>query len=527
MIAFAFSFPAGRYHATPWGRHANEADVAWPPEPIRILRALIATWWRKADHARFPKVMLDDLIDALAVEPPVFRLPDAVHTHTRAYMPAPSDRKLIYDAFLRLDRDAEMVIAWPDIPLTEEQQNLCAYLLERIGYLGRAESWACARLANDWDGEINSWPRAADRVLPGNNVPVDVAVSLTAMEWTELRANFLTKANQMTKAKRAALEATLPERLSDALAVDTSDWQNAGWSSPPPLRKFVYDRPPVGPIPQSRPKKATQAGQPEKPEVARFILAGRPLPRIEESLKIGEIARWALMAGEGVPPVEFSGRDEAGPLRADPSHAHAFFLPEDADEDGLIDHLLIFCRRGFSDEARRRLDRLTRLWQARGRVDADGERGRKEWRLALEDITAPESFASTSALVRRSRIWQSVSPYLKPRFDKDIARSFPELISTYHQQIFLEWARRFPNHPVPNISPVTDPNRLNSFALRVGSGKQSRSTLAFIRTRAGRGGRQPDTTGGFFSLQFEEEVEGPIALGWGAHFGLGLFKAQV
>ncbi|MFX9058357.1 hypothetical protein ABTN75_21495, partial [Acinetobacter baumannii] len=50
MIAFAFTFPGNRYHATPWGRHANEADVAWPPEPVRILRGLIATWWRKADQ---------------------------------------------------------------------------------------------------------------------------------------------------------------------------------------------------------------------------------------------------------------------------------------------------------------------------------------------------------------------------------------------------------------------------------------------------------------------------------------------
>ena len=149
MIAFAFSFPAGRYHATPWGRHVNEADVAWPPEPVRILRALIATWWRKADHERFPKIMLDGLIDALAAEPPVFRLPEAVHTHVRAFMPAPMDRKLIYDAFLRFDRDAELIAAWPSVTLTAEQEALAAHLLERIGYLGRAESWAEGRIASD------------------------------------------------------------------------------------------------------------------------------------------------------------------------------------------------------------------------------------------------------------------------------------------------------------------------------------------------------------------------------------------
>jgi CRISPR-associated protein Csb2 len=111
MIAFAFTFPAGRYHATPWGRHANEADVAWPPEPVRILRALIATWWRKGDRERFPESILDDLIDVLAAEPPRFHLPEAVHAHTRGFVPAPAEKKLIFDAFLRFDRGAEVIVA--------------------------------------------------------------------------------------------------------------------------------------------------------------------------------------------------------------------------------------------------------------------------------------------------------------------------------------------------------------------------------------------------------------------------------
>ena len=53
MIALRLRFPAGRYHATPWGRHVNEAALAWPPEPLRMLRALIACHHRKADRTRF------------------------------------------------------------------------------------------------------------------------------------------------------------------------------------------------------------------------------------------------------------------------------------------------------------------------------------------------------------------------------------------------------------------------------------------------------------------------------------------
>jgi len=39
MLTIELRFPAGRYHATPWGRSANEADVEWPPspEPVAIV----------------------------------------------------------------------------------------------------------------------------------------------------------------------------------------------------------------------------------------------------------------------------------------------------------------------------------------------------------------------------------------------------------------------------------------------------------------------------------------------------------
>jgi CRISPR-associated protein Csb2 len=492
MIAFAFSFPAGRYHATPWGRHANEADVAWPPEPARILRCLIATWWRKADPDRFPKVLLSDLIDSLACDLPVFHLPQAVHTHVRAFMPAPTD-KLIYDAFLRLDSDAELIVAWPNVTLAPEQKELCAHLLERIGYLGRAESWAIGRVLDTWDGEFNASPRVAGHIADGD-VPVDVFVPRKPDEWIDLRKKLLARAR------------TLPESLCDALSVDTSEWQAAGWSSPPPLRRQVYDRPPVGPFPSSSVQwRSVSESQPGRPEVARFVLAGRPQPRIEESLRIGELARAALMSGGGVPPLEFSGRTVDGPQRDDPAHGHSFFLAEDADDDSEIDHLIVFCRHGFSLEARRRLDRLHRLWLAHGRTDEEGERGRKEWRVALEDIAAPQAFATASALLRRSQNWTSVTPYLMPWHSK---RNFGPA-----EQIKREVVRRGGYPVLANVA-VLDRSTVTKRAIK------------FQRIRSRRGLMQPDQLGCFLKLTFAEPVDGPLVFGFGCHYGLGLFKAD-
>lgn len=44
-----------------------------------------------------------------------------------------------------------------------------------------------------------------------------------------------------------------------------------------------------------------------------------------------------------------------------------------------------------------------------------------------------------------------------------------------------------------------------------------------IRFRSRRGLIQPNRLGSFWRLTFSEPVQGPLALGFGCHFGLGLF----
>src|SRR5699024_8061864 len=52
-----------------------------------------------------------------------------------------------------------------------------------------------------------------------------------------------------------------------------------------------------------------------------------------------------------------------------------------------------------------------------------------------------------------------------------------------------------------------------------------RRPVHFHRFRTKRGLTQPDTRGSFWRLSFPEPVEGPIALGFGCHYGLGLFRS--
>ncbi len=506
MFALAIHFVAGRYHATPWGRHVNEADVAWPPEPWRLLRALVATWHRKADRDRFGRDLLADLIDRLAADLPIYDLPPAVHTHTRHYMPwfkkGPGDRTLIFDAFARLDPDAPLRVLWENVTLSPDEATLAQHLIERLGYLGRAESWIEARIDPAPMPEL--WRRACrpgcEEVDPATGEVWDLVPLLAAMDaaaYRSARTALLDDARQRPARARKDIEATLGERLIDALSSDTSDWQKAGWSRPPASRPVVYRRPTDALLP-TVPRRASRSRDGGPLTTARFVLDGKPLPLIEDAVRIGELMRRALMGkaqhslGEhAIPPVLSCH----GPV--DPTHGHAFFLPEDADGDGRIDHLIVHAKAGLPPDCWSVFAALKKLWQRDG----------PEWRVALEGIGTAATFANDSLLLRKSRCWRSLTPYLHPWHVK---RSLSPA-----DQIRKECRLRGWVEP-ETIEPPVDGIEIN---------RRRRRTVHFHRFRAKRGLIQPDTRGSFWQLTFAEPVEGPVALGFGCHFGLGLFQA--
>jgi CRISPR-associated protein Csb2 len=542
MIALRLRFPAGRYHATPWGRHVNEAAIAWPPEPLRILRALIACHHRKADRARFADESLADLVDALAPQLPVYRLPETVHAHTRHYVPAPVKTTLVFDAFARFDPQEPLVVGWPGAALSSELRPHLEHLAARLGYLGRAESWVEAEVI-DWDGEgANARPFHGDRNNTGSNAGdtdqrlTSVYAPLTPSDYRQCREKLIaeervrrrtswTKKGQPTdKALEKDMKdflATLPERLVYALAVDTSDLQAVGWSDPPAARRVLYAAP--------EPATAWQGGRLKQavrkrpaPTVARFVLAGRPRPRVEDTVRIAEIMRlaamtkfgWTIVGGKRRPnaPSVISGYgDDGKPLRDD-GHAHAFWLPEDADGDGEVDHMVVYSPAGLDGDCRKALDLVTRLWiEKRARDDEDevADGGRKEWRLALEGFGRPKDFASGSAFFGspNTKTWISTTPYLMP----------------WHAKKGFGWAeqiaRELKERGLPSLA--EPPSELCSIRI---NGRERRP-IHFHRFRSRRGLRQPDTLGRFLELTFEVPFEGPLALGFGCHFGLGLFAA--
>lgn len=520
MFALIFRFPCGRYHATPWGRHVNEGAVAWPPEPYRVLRALIATWHRKADKTRWSEPTLHRLIEMLAASAPAYRLPNAVHAHTRHYMPqgrlegGREGTSLVFDAFYRVDPNDELVVAWPDLTLDSGNFALAEHLAALIGYLGRAESVVVARATDTVNGPLPVVPIGA------TSTSAEVLTPLSVAEYADARPNLLAQNHDKPKSKsRVAFEATIPLALTDALQVETSELQAAGWSRPPAGRLVGYARPEVGPRPSIHKPRRAPADDPTRFQIARFVLAGRPLPPITDAVKIGEVFRRALMALVKEPiPVVLSGRDEAGAPLRDPQHTHAFFLPEDHDDDGFVDHLVLYARPGLPRVVRRAAEGLRALWIDDHRTrdtDEESGAGRREWRLALEGFGTPTQFGDC-ALLRSSRTWVSITPYLRPRHLKG-----RDLLEETRGMIQVECERR--GLPSPEVR-IDAGGPAAGRSIRVGG--QLRNVLAFHRFRSRRGLTQPDRSGLAVRLEFPESIRGPIALGFGCHFGLGLFRAD-
>lgn len=492
MLALSFTFPAGRYHATPWDRHVNEGAVAWPPEPWRILRALIATWHHKVKPAgKHTEATLLALIESLAEELPEYNLPAASHSHTRHYMPqfAADKTSLIFDAFSAVEKDRALTVIWPNLTLPEDQATLLDDLLAMMGYLGRAESWVEARRISTPEQQTNCKPgnEALDTEtgeLKGEAVTLYTA--LPKNQYQAIRERFLTDKKTIKK-----LGGTLPENLLDALSIDTADLRKQGWNQPPAAQKVTYLRP----VNALRPERIIRKTTPPSVTTAQFVLIGKPLPRIEDSLRIGELLRQAVMSkakwkfGKDHIPAIFSGHEMPEGNR----HGHAFYLPWDSDGDGRIDRLLLHVPTSMNSEQRRIVEKLNRIWSRDG----------GEWKLVLESIGSD----NTCALFAGSTQWQSITPYLHPWYCK---KNFG-----IEDQIRRECRERGLPEPVGF-------ERLESITIK----GRDRKPIHFHRFRSKRGLIQPDTHGSFWKLTFAKPVPGPLALGFGCHYGLGIFKVE-
>ena len=203
-----------------------------------------------------------------------------------------------------------------------------------------------------------------------------------------------------------------------------------------------------------------------------------------------------------------SGKDETGkPLKG---HRHAFYVPTDEDGDGRLDHLTVWTPEGLDE----------REFRAVVSVDTLKPSGqRKPVQLVYQAHGREEDFAAVSPLFRRSKHWRSLTPYVLTRHVKFRGpKNEKRMVDSPGEQIRRELSLKFPNGPG-----LADVRTLNphDFMKPIREGRSSRfRPFDFYRYR-----RVGSNGGGAFSfeLEFEEEISGPLLLGFACHYGLGIF----
>lgn len=536
MLAIELRFPVGRYHATPWNRHVNEGIVEWPPSPWRLLRALTATWHLKA-RDEVSDSDLAALIDALASELPRYALPQAVAAHTRHYMPRyDGKREKIFDAFLRIAPEERVGVVWTTVALGASEERALEVLLGRLGYLGRAESLIEARRVPE-ASEVNTIAvedkqGGASEVNVAEHEIVEVLAPMAAAQYATWRTGVMEERRRemveggesgkkkqgkgrLTAKDEAMLAQFLPRTLREALEVETAILHKQAWSRPPGSHWVRYLRPADRLVvaPPVRPRPSTQL-----PTMARYALWSEVPPRLTEAVGLAESVRKALIKkSDGA--LVFCGRQEDGSVRA--GHDHAFILCE-PNEKGYIGHVTVYAPMGFDQRAREGLSRLTAVWSKYSDTA----------KLILLGMGKPSMFDSERAaepgdggcaLVGRSAVWRSLTPFVSTRHPKFTRSGVPKMDesglqigSPAHELSRLLRENGYPE--LVRIEPTED---------CLLGGKPTRwAAFRTYRPKGGQGQRAIAVPPCGFRLELAAPVRGPLALGYGAHFGLGLFVPE-
>jgi len=183
-------------------------------------------------------------------------------------------------------------------------------------------------------------------------------------------------------------------------------------------------------------------------------------------------------------------------LHKDPEnlHRHAFWLSGDADEDGLIDHAWLFATCGLPREvlAAAALVEFIRVGISRFDVTP-------EWMGS----------AASCASFGPSKEWQALTPYITPRhrltktgkerpaFSAEVQLREELAARGWPQPLSVTWTKQIVAREQCPPAPAYE----------------------FVRQK----GTKPPTDAepAFPAVTFSEPVTGPLAFGYGAHFGLG------
>lgn len=273
----------------------------------------------------------------------------------------------------------------------------------------------------------------------------------------------------------------------DSLSARPADLHRTSRIDPPAGRFVQYTLPPGAPeLHHSITRTRRRAIN-----VVRFALVGSPLPHVLQSLRVGQAVRSAVLSGPSAKSETLTGHGPGGgPARG---HNHAMFLPTAERDSARIDHITVVARSGFGGADLEALFGLRRLFAYKV----------PEVRTVFESAGTLDDF---SGIFGRSRVWLTATPVVFTRHPKH--RSDGRVVDSMESQIMSEARRRY-GHDVLRVDLLD----------RVGRYRP----LEFSRPRVH--GRRVEQTCGV-RIEFSSEVSGPLALGYGSHYGMGLFVPE-
>ncbi|HPS91172.1 MAG TPA: type I-U CRISPR-associated protein Csb2 [Methanothrix sp.] len=264
-----------------------------------------------------------------------------------------------------------------------------------------------------------------------------------------------------------------------------------------------------------------------KPTVARYVVsAGRPVLLTDAIILADRVHETLVSLSDGASV--FTGCDShREPLQGN-RHAYIFCESNNRsgeDDGGEITHIVVYASMGFGSSDLKALENLSEIW------------GENDLRVAvvLQGLGQLEDFSVNSAvnsvgmdadhpfcpLLSRSRIWVSRTPFIPTRHPK-VTRAGALKLDGRGLQIGS------PEHEVRRLLGLEGLSEIASVEPIAGTilGKRQIVWSSFRLSRDGGRGRRAGSRGYGFRIEFSEPVQGPLAVGYGAHFGMGLFVPE-
>ena len=293
---------------------------------------------------------------------------------------------------------------------------------------------------------------------------------------------------------------------SEAITITPVEMQKQNRIIPPEDRYVRYGLPPNLHLQKADVRRLSDL---YNIKLVRYAIIANSNISITKTLHVGDLAKTACMSKYGAMmngrvSSTFSGKTADGLPNL--NHLHASYLPTGEAHNKNIDHLTVVAPGGFDQRELEALFKLERLYG----------RGLPDMQLEFQGCGMPGDFSSVPIL-SRARRWVSATPMVLTRHSKRRGSgSTRRTIDGPEEQVRRELVSRYGAVYEPIAVTVC-----SSQDTLPGTGMWPADFYRW-RSHGSIGNGRPYG----IILEFQDEVAGPITLGYASHFGLGMFVPE-